>query len=82
MIENLDHLEVHPARKRQHSVSGAEARMDPTVGEFLAEECRQTLRGLLQALGSGSEDDVVQAHAEILNPRDFGADTGGPSTGW
>ena len=63
VVEHLDDLEVGVAGQRQDHVAGAEAGMHAAVDEVRAEQSPEALGGAGQAIGSGGEGEVVQAHA-------------------
>ena len=67
VVEDLDHLEVGVVGQRQHHVAGAEPRVHATVDELGAQQTADALCRRGQAVGSGGEREVVEAHAEIVN---------------
>ena len=71
MVEHLDDLEVGVVGQRQDHVAGAEARVHAAVDERRPEQLPDALGRGGQAVRSGGEGEMVQAHAEILNTRPF-----------
>ena len=67
MVEDLDHLEVGVVGERQHHVASTEPRVHATVDEVGAQQTADALCCRSQAIGSGGEREVVEAHAEIVN---------------
>ena len=76
VVEHLDDLEVGVVRQRQDHVAGAEAGVHAAVGEVLAEQSPDALGGAGEAIRSGCEGEMVQAHAQILGNRPAPADSG------
>ena len=76
VVEHLDDLEVGVVGQRQDHVAGAEARVDATVGELLAEQPPEALGGAGEAVRAGGVGEVVQAHAGILGNRPRASDSG------
>ena len=64
VVEHLDDLDVGAVGQRQDHVAGAEARVDATVDEVLAEQSPDALGGAGEAIRSGCVREMVQAHAE------------------
>ena len=78
MVEDVDHLEVGVVGQRQHHVAGAEPRVHLTVDEFGAQQTADALCRRGQAIGSGGEREMVEAHAEIVNAESSADQSGVP----